>query len=271
MCDACTIHCKNTAYHDLTGRFPHRSSRGMEYLIVVHNHDSNSILMITIKNKTGAEIKVVGPAFMNVLHKAATNRNFTFLTMKLRLTSRKVSKNTNLSINLSPLMSIDAMQPNELSARSRTISWLVWQLATLIFPSLNGTDYCFKPSSLWIFFALRALIQNCPRMHTWTEISISTKHPLLLRGPRSLSILSLINVPRGLIMVKRVGISALPWNIIDVSNVIYLPRQENVMSTPYSSFRRKFRFQVFPLKTIWSKLRPIFWLFFKSHRQVFPI
>jgi hypothetical protein len=48
---------KNTAYHDLTGRFPHRSSRGMEYLIVVHNHDSNSILMIAIKNKTGAEIK----------------------------------------------------------------------------------------------------------------------------------------------------------------------------------------------------------------------
>jgi hypothetical protein len=57
MCDACTIHCKNTAYHDLTGRFPHRSSRGNEYLIVVYDHDSNIILMIAIKNKTGAEIK----------------------------------------------------------------------------------------------------------------------------------------------------------------------------------------------------------------------
>jgi selenocysteine lyase/cysteine desulfurase len=48
---------KNTAYRDLTGRFPHRSSRGMEYLIVVYDHDSNSILMIAIKNKTEAEIK----------------------------------------------------------------------------------------------------------------------------------------------------------------------------------------------------------------------
>jgi hypothetical protein len=48
---------KNTAYHDLTGRFPHRSSRGNEYLIVVYDHDSNSILVIALKNKTGAEIK----------------------------------------------------------------------------------------------------------------------------------------------------------------------------------------------------------------------
>jgi hypothetical protein len=39
---------KNTAYHDLTGQFPHRSSRGNEYLIVVYNHDSNSILVIAL-------------------------------------------------------------------------------------------------------------------------------------------------------------------------------------------------------------------------------
>ena len=48
---------KNTAYHDLTGRFPHRSSRGNEYLLIVYDHDSNSILHSPLKNKTGAEIK----------------------------------------------------------------------------------------------------------------------------------------------------------------------------------------------------------------------
>jgi hypothetical protein len=48
---------KHTAYHDLTGRFPHRSSRGNEYLLVVYDHDSNSILHCALKNKTGAEIK----------------------------------------------------------------------------------------------------------------------------------------------------------------------------------------------------------------------
>jgi hypothetical protein len=30
---------KNTAYHDLTGRFPHRSSRGNEYLLIVYDHE----------------------------------------------------------------------------------------------------------------------------------------------------------------------------------------------------------------------------------------
>ena len=48
---------KNTAYHDLTGRFPHRSSRGNEYLLIIYDHDSNSILHSALKNKTGAEIK----------------------------------------------------------------------------------------------------------------------------------------------------------------------------------------------------------------------
>jgi hypothetical protein len=48
---------KNTAYHDLTGRFPHRSSRGNEYLLVVYDYDSNSILHCALKNKTGGEIK----------------------------------------------------------------------------------------------------------------------------------------------------------------------------------------------------------------------
>jgi hypothetical protein len=48
---------KNTAYHDLTGRSPHRSSRGNEYLLIVYDYDSNSILHCALKNKTAAEIK----------------------------------------------------------------------------------------------------------------------------------------------------------------------------------------------------------------------
>jgi hypothetical protein len=48
---------KNRAYHDLTGRFPHRSSRGNEYLLIVYDYDSNSILHSPLKNKTASEIK----------------------------------------------------------------------------------------------------------------------------------------------------------------------------------------------------------------------
>jgi hypothetical protein len=48
---------KRTAYHDLTGRFSHRSSCGNEYLLIVYDYDSNGILHCPLKNKTGAEIK----------------------------------------------------------------------------------------------------------------------------------------------------------------------------------------------------------------------
>jgi hypothetical protein len=42
---------KQRAYHDLTGRFPHRSSRGNEYILVVYDYDSNAILSCPIKTK----------------------------------------------------------------------------------------------------------------------------------------------------------------------------------------------------------------------------
>jgi hypothetical protein len=48
---------RNLAYHDLTGRFPHRSTRGNQYLLIVYDFDSNAILHVSLKTKTGAEIK----------------------------------------------------------------------------------------------------------------------------------------------------------------------------------------------------------------------
>ena len=45
------------AYHDLTGRFPHCSSRGNEYLLVHYDYDSNGILAESLKNRQSAEIK----------------------------------------------------------------------------------------------------------------------------------------------------------------------------------------------------------------------
>ena len=47
---------KEKAFSDLTGRFPHRSSRGTEYLLVVYHHDSNAILVEPVKNRQAAEI-----------------------------------------------------------------------------------------------------------------------------------------------------------------------------------------------------------------------
>jgi hypothetical protein len=48
---------KNTPYHNLTGQFPHCSSHGNKYLLIIYDHDSNSILHCPLKNKRGAKIK----------------------------------------------------------------------------------------------------------------------------------------------------------------------------------------------------------------------
>ena len=57
-CVAALVEFKQThkAYSDLTGRFPHRSSRGNEYILIVYDYDSNAILAEPLKSRQAAEI-----------------------------------------------------------------------------------------------------------------------------------------------------------------------------------------------------------------------
>ena len=43
-------------YTDLTGRFPHQSSRGNNYIFVLYDYDSNAILATAIKTRSGTSI-----------------------------------------------------------------------------------------------------------------------------------------------------------------------------------------------------------------------
>ena len=47
---------KNMVYTDLTGRFPYRSSRVNEYILVGYHYDSNTILAEPLKNRTAPMI-----------------------------------------------------------------------------------------------------------------------------------------------------------------------------------------------------------------------
>ena len=47
---------KTTAFSDLRGRFPHTSSRGNQYLLVIYDYDSNAILAAPLKNRQAGEI-----------------------------------------------------------------------------------------------------------------------------------------------------------------------------------------------------------------------
>ena len=50
---------KNVAYSDLTGQFPHVSSRGNKYLLTIYNHDANAILASSLKTRQAKEIATV--------------------------------------------------------------------------------------------------------------------------------------------------------------------------------------------------------------------
>ena len=55
----------SAAYTDLTGRFPQRSSRGNEYILVGYHYDANSILAAAIKDRTASTLT----AAWQTLHK----------------------------------------------------------------------------------------------------------------------------------------------------------------------------------------------------------
>ena len=50
---------KSTAYSDLTGQFPHMSSRGNKYLLTIYDHDANTILAGPLKIIQAKEISMV--------------------------------------------------------------------------------------------------------------------------------------------------------------------------------------------------------------------
>ena len=41
---------KKTAFQDLTGRFPHKSTRGNEYILILYDHDRKCILRLVLKD-----------------------------------------------------------------------------------------------------------------------------------------------------------------------------------------------------------------------------
>jgi hypothetical protein len=93
---------KRTACHDLTGRFPHRSSRGNEYLLTVYDYDSNGILHCPLKNKTGAEIKRGWITIHERLARAGNQPEMYILDNEASADLKKGLKKYNLHYQLVP-------------------------------------------------------------------------------------------------------------------------------------------------------------------------
>ena len=59
-----------TAYTDLTGRFPQRSSRGNEYVLIGYHYDGNSIMCKAIKDRTAASLATAWEHMHNTYNSA---------------------------------------------------------------------------------------------------------------------------------------------------------------------------------------------------------
>ena len=58
-----------TAYSDLTGKFPHISSRGNKYVLTIHDYDANAILVGALKTRQAKKIAIIWETKHNQLIK----------------------------------------------------------------------------------------------------------------------------------------------------------------------------------------------------------
>ena len=58
---------EGTSYSDLTGRYPYKSSRGNQYLMVLYDHDTNAILVRPTKTRNAAELRNVTMELLTTL------------------------------------------------------------------------------------------------------------------------------------------------------------------------------------------------------------
>ena len=54
--ESSTFKLKGKTYSDQTGKFPHMSSRGNQYVVVLYDYDSNAIILEPLKSSQGKEI-----------------------------------------------------------------------------------------------------------------------------------------------------------------------------------------------------------------------
>ena len=64
------------SYLDLTGKFPHTSSRGYKYVLIVYDHDSNAILAQALKTRQASEIKTAWHLLFNIINRNGHTTNF---------------------------------------------------------------------------------------------------------------------------------------------------------------------------------------------------
>ena len=97
-----TLPPKHTAYTDLTGRFPYRSSSGNEYIMVGYHFDGNVILGEAIKNRQAQTITAAWHKLNNEFSRAGMQPNTYVLDNEISSTLIEAMTKENISYQLVP-------------------------------------------------------------------------------------------------------------------------------------------------------------------------
>jgi len=92
-----SVEAERLMYTDQTGRFPQKSSRGNQYIMVLIEIDSNAILVEAMKNRTTGEMIRAYQVLVNRLRSAGVTPKMHILDTSAQQSSRNASKATTCS------------------------------------------------------------------------------------------------------------------------------------------------------------------------------
>ena len=95
-------HIAHKAFGDLPGRFPHTSSRGSQYFLVIYQYDRNGILVKTLKHRSALEIKHAYMEIYKLLAKRGCAPKTFLLDNKTSATLLNVFEKENMTYQLVP-------------------------------------------------------------------------------------------------------------------------------------------------------------------------
>jgi len=97
-----TIEFTGKVSTDQTGRFPHTSSRGSKYLMVLYAYDSNAILSEPIKSRSESELVRAYPKLHSYLSACGLKPNFQVLDNECHAALKTFMSSNNIKFQLVP-------------------------------------------------------------------------------------------------------------------------------------------------------------------------
>ena len=91
-----------TGFIDLTGRFPYRSSRGNQYLLLLYDYDSNAILVETLKNRKAETIVVAWKKLTNILERQGVQPKYFLMDNEVSTDLKSALHDGNYHLQLVP-------------------------------------------------------------------------------------------------------------------------------------------------------------------------